>query len=50
MPEGVCTLGFREGIEGFADLLLQIIDGAFGCASDQGFEFGERVFDRVQVR
>ena len=31
-------------------LLLQTIDGAFGCASDQGFEFSERVFDRLQIR
>ena len=50
MPEVVCTLGFGEGVERFADLLLQTVDGARGGASYQGFEFGKRVFDRVQVR
>ncbi len=30
MPEVICTLGFREGIESFADLLLQSIDGELG--------------------
>ena len=50
MSEVVFTLGFGEGVERFADLLLQAIDGAFGSALDPGFEFGKSVFDRVQVR
>lgn len=50
MPEVIWTLGFGEGFESFADLLLQAIDGSLGSASDQSFEFGKGVFDRVQIR
>ena len=50
MPEVIGALGFGEGVERFADLQLQAVDRSLGGTSDQGFEFGERVFDRVQVR
>ena len=50
MLEVVCALGFEDGVECFSDLLLQAIDGAFCSASNQGFEFRKRVFDRVEVR
>lgn len=50
MLEVICALGFGEGVEGFADPMLQTVDGALSCGSDQGFEFGKRVFDQVQIR
>ena len=50
MAEVVCTLGFAEGVESFADLLLSVIKGTLGGASDQRFEFSEGVPDWVQVR
>ena len=50
MSEVVGALVIGEVVERFADLLLQAIDRAFGGAPDQGFEFCEGVFDRVQIR
>ena len=50
MAEVISALGFGEDFESFSDLLLQAIDGAFGSASDQGFEFCEGVFDREHAK
>lgn len=42
--------GFGQSVESFADLLLQVVDGAFGGASGQSFEFGYCIFDRVRIQ
>jgi hypothetical protein len=45
MPEIIGVLGFGEGVERVADLLLQAVDRSLGGTSDQGGEFSERVLD-----
>jgi|tagenome__1003787_1003787.scaffolds.fasta_scaffold17911979_1 hypothetical protein len=47
--EVVRTLFGREGFKEFADGGVDRIDGSCGCPSEQTFELGNDLLDRVQV-
>jgi hypothetical protein len=42
-------LVFGEGVEQVADACRGALDGSFGCFSQQMFELGEDLFDRVEI-
>ena len=50
MGEVVVAFGCAEGVEGLADGVPEGVDGA-GCrGAKQGFELGEDLLDRIEVR
>jgi hypothetical protein len=50
VPNVVPTLIRREEREGELDEREDLIEGAWARGSEERFEFGKRLFDRIEVR
>lgn len=50
MGEVVATFGGAEAVEQGADPLPGRLDAAFGRVTEQSFELGEDLFNRIEIR
>lgn len=48
--EVVGAFSWGEGVDGFGDGVPEVVDRSGGGFSQEGLEFGERLFDGIEVR
>ena len=49
MPDEVATFGRAEKMQRCGDERAHVIEGARACRSEEGLQFGEGEFDRIEV-
>ena len=50
MPHVVRAFGRREQADGGRDELAHVVERAWPCGAEERFQFGKRLFDRIEVR
>ena len=50
MPDVVCALVRQEEAERGRHQLAHVVEGAWAERAEEGLQFGERLFDRIEVR